>query len=291
MPDKDDKAYVTQQDIEDGLKRVGLRSGDCVLVHSSLSRFGHVEGGVDSVIDALLNIVGSDGTLMMSAITTSWKFVNECIRSSNEVRIADVQPFDPDNMKTWAGKIPESFRKRPGVIRSLHPTHSVSAYGKFAEEMCSGHENAPGPCGKNTPYMRPGEMERGFILLLGVNHQSNTAIHGVEEIAELEYALYPKLCRIPIMTPSGIQEAHTRVHVSYLDRNLNALETAYIDGKAQTVTVIGDSYVRLINVKRMTEISLDALKKDPWLFTTAESRKAYEWMKQHNDFTRKPIEQ
>jgi aminoglycoside N3'-acetyltransferase len=52
--------------------------------------------------------------------------------------------------------------------------------------------------------MRLGEMERGFILLLGVNHQSNTAIHGTEEIAELEYALYPKLCRIPIMTSSGI---------------------------------------------------------------------------------------
>ncbi|MFC1716890.1 AAC(3) family N-acetyltransferase [Candidatus Poribacteria bacterium] len=288
--DGGDRAYVTQRDIEDGLKRVGLRSGDCVLVHSSLSRFGYVEGGVATVIDALLHVIGPDGTLIMSAITTGSEFVIECIRASNEGRIADVQPFDPDNMKTWAGKIPESFRNRPGVIRSLHPTHSVSAYGKLAEEMCSGHEDAPGPCGKHTPYMRLAEIDRGFILLLGVNHQSNTAIHGIEEIANLEYALYSGWCRIPIVTSTGMQEAHTRVHTPYLGRNLNALETAYIDGRAQTVTVIGNSCIRLINAKRMTEISLDALKKNPWLFITTEGKRTYEWMKQHNDFTRKPTQ-
>ena len=288
--DGGDKAYVTQRDIEDGLKRVGLRSGDCVLVHSSLSRFGYVEGGADTVIDALLHVVDTDGTLMMSAITTSGEFISECIRASSEGRVADVQPFDPNKRKSWAGTIPENFRKRPGVIRSLHPTHSVSAYGKLAEEMCRDHENAPGPCGKNTPYMRLGEIERGFILLLGINHQSNTAIHGIEELANLEYVLYPGWCRIPIVTSSGIQEAHTRVHTPSLGRNLNALETAYIDGRAQTVTIIGDSCVRLINVKRMTEISLNALKKDPWLFITPGSKKTYEWMKQHNDFTRKPTQ-
>lgn len=288
--DGGDRAYVTQRDIDNGLESVGLRSGDCILVHSSLSRFGYVEGGVDTVIDALLNAVGTDGTLMMSAITTSAKFVTECIQASSEGRVADVQPFDPDKMKTWAGTIPENFRKRSGVIRSLHPTHSVTAYGELAEEMCSDHENAPGPCGKDTPYMRLGEIERGFILLLGTNHQSNTAIHGIEEIANLEYTLYPGWCRIPIMTSTGIQEAHTRVHTPYLGRKLNALETAYIDGRAQTVTSIGDSCIRLVNAKRMTEISLEALKKDPWLFITPESKRTYEWMKQHNDFTRKPTQ-
>jgi len=286
--DRDGLSYVTQRNIEDGLRRVGLQSSDCVLVHSSLSRFGYVEGGIDTVIDALIHVLGPDGTLMMSAITTNTKLVIECIQASNEDRTADVEPLDVENMKTWAGKIPESFRKRPGVIRSLHPTHSVSAYGKLAEEMCSEHENAPGPCGRHTPYMRLAEIERGFILLLGVNHQSNTAIHGIEEIANLEYVLYPRRCRIPIVTSTGIREACTRVHTPYLGRDLNALETAYMDGKAQTVTVIGDSCIRLVNVKRMTEISLDALKKNPWLFLTTESKKTYEWMKQHNDFTRKP---
>lgn len=286
--DRDGRSYVTQRDIEEGLRRVGLQMGDCVLVHSSLSRFGYVEGGLDTVIDALIHMLGPDGTLIMSAITASTKFVIECIRASNEDRTADVKPFDVENMRTWAGKIPESFRKRPGVSRSLHPTHSVSAYGKLAEKMCSGHENAPGPCGKHTPYMRLAEIERGFVLLLGVNHQSNTTIHGIEEIGNLEYALYPRWCRIPIVTPTGMREAHTRVHIPYLGRNLNALETAYIDGKAQTVTVIGDSCIRLVNVKRMTEISLDALKKDPWLFLTTEGKRTYEWMKQHNDFTGEP---
>jgi aminoglycoside 3-N-acetyltransferase len=247
-----------------------------------------VERGVDAVIDALIHVLGPGGTLMMSAITTNGRFVTECIRAANEERIANVEPFSPERAQTWAGKIPERFRKRPGVIRSLHPTHSISAYGSLAEEMCRNHENALGPCGKHTPYMRLAELERGFVLLLGINHQSNTAIHGIEEIANLDYVLYPKWCRIPFVTPTGVKEAHTRVHTPYLGRNLNALETPYIDGKAQTVTVIGDSCIRLINMKRMTEISLDALKKDPWLFLTTNGRRTYEWMKQHDDFTRKP---
>ena len=265
-----------------------MQTGDCVLVHSSLSSFGYVEGGVDAVIDALLHVIGACGTLMMSAITTNGRFVTECIRAANEGRVANVEPFDAENTQTWAGKIPEHFRKRPEVIRSLHPTHSVSAYGSLAEELCRDHENAPGPCGRHTPYMRLAELERGFVLLLGINHRSNTAIHGIEEIANLEYVLYPKWCRIPFLTLTGVEEAHTRVHIPHLARNLNALETAYIDGKAQTVTIIGDSCVRLVNVKRMTEISLGALGKSPWLFLTPESRMTYEWMKEQSDFTRSP---
>ena len=281
-------SHVTQRDIKDGLRRVGLQTGDCVLVHSSLSSFGYVEGGVDAVIDALLHVVGASGTLMMSAITTGGRFVAECIRAADEGRVASVEPFDPENAQTWAGKIPESFRKRPGVIRSLHPTHSVSAYGSLAEEMCRNHENAPSPCGKNTPYMRLADLERGFVLLLGINHGSNTTIHGIEEIANLEYVVYPKVCRIPFLTPTGVKEAHTRVHISHLNRKFNVLETAYMDGKAQTVTVIGNSCVRLVNVKRMTEISLDALKKDSWIFLTPEARATYEWMKEQGDFTKSP---
>jgi aminoglycoside 3-N-acetyltransferase len=174
------------------------------------------------------------------------------------------------------------------VIRSLHPTHSVTAFGPRADELLLSHHTAPGPCGQGTPFMRLADDPRGFILLLGVNHESNTAIHGVEELAQLEYVLYPKPCRALVQTPDGPIEARTRVHMPFLRRRLGALETAYIDRRAQTVTHIGDSYVRFIHVATMREITLAALEQDPFVLLSATGRKTWERMKETGVYTRDP---
>ena len=280
---------VTKADIKRGLRRAGLRSGDAVLVHSSLSRFGYVEGGADAVIDALVETVGVDGTLIMSAITTSSEFVGRCIEAADSGTALDIPPLDVNNARTWAGTIAESFRKRPGVVRSLHPTHSVSAFGAGADQMIAGHHRVPGPCGEGTPFMRLASETRGFILLLGVNHESNTTLHGVEEIAALEYVLYPKPCRIPILTPEGPGEARTRVHVPYLRRQLGALETQYIDGRAQTVTQIGDSTVRCIHAATMRDLTLAALKANPYQLLSPEGSRAWRIMQETGVYTRNPL--
>ena len=60
---------VDQDDIERGLREIGLREGDLIVVHSSLSSFGYVVGGPDTVIDALLESVGPNGTVIMPAHT------------------------------------------------------------------------------------------------------------------------------------------------------------------------------------------------------------------------------
>ena len=282
-------ARVTKADIKEGLWRAGLRQGDAVLVHSSLSRFGFVDGGADAVIDALLETVGADGTLMMSAITTSVQLVCRCIEAADAGVALDMPPLDVVHTETWAGTIPETFRKRPGVKHSLHPTHAVTALGARAGEMLDNHQNAPGPSGEATPFMRLMDDDRGFILLLGVNHESNTALHGVEERACVEYVLYPKWCRIPIRTPQGVVEARTRVHLPYLGRRLGALETQYIDGHAQTVTHIGDSVVRLIHGATMREITLSALEQDPFLLLSARGREAWRIMQETGVYTQDPL--
>jgi aminoglycoside 3-N-acetyltransferase len=280
---------VTGAKLKEGLARVGVRRGDTVLAHTSLSRFGYVEGGADTVVDALMELLGPKGTLMMSAITTTVDFVIRCIKAADLGVLADVEPFDPASTPTWAGAVAETFRHRPGVLRSLHPTHSVSAWGKGAGEMIAGHQNAAGPCGEGTPYARVTELPRGYILLLGVNHSSNTTLHGLEEIAGCEYALYPKDCRIPIRTSRGIAESRTRVHLPYLARRLGVLETEYLDGLAQTVTYIGASCVRYINAVKMREITLTALAKTPDLLLAKEGRIAYGMMRESGVWTKNPL--
>ena len=280
---------VTQADIVDGLERAGMRKGDTVLVHSSLSRFGYVDGGADAVIDALLEALGPQGMLLMSAITTTTPLVVRCIQAADAGIALDTPPLYVANTPTWAGTIPERFRKRPGVVRSLHPTHSITAFGPRASELIANHHNAPGPCGEGTPFMRLADDSRGFVLLLGVNHESNTTLHGVEELAQVEYVLYPKQCRISILTPDGATEARTRVHIPFLRRWLGALETQYIDGRAQTVAHIGDSYVRYIHVATMRDITLAALESNRLALLSEAGPRAWKRMRESGVYTRDPL--
>jgi aminoglycoside N3'-acetyltransferase len=59
------REVVTKEELKRGLRKLGLKEGDTVGVHSSLSSFGYVEGGADAVIDALLEVVGEEGTIVM----------------------------------------------------------------------------------------------------------------------------------------------------------------------------------------------------------------------------------
>lgn len=77
---------VLKQDIIKKLKELGLKSGDTVMVHTSLKNMGYVCGGAQAVIEALIETVGEEGTIMMP--TQSWKNLDpdtgvhwECRRS------------------------------------------------------------------------------------------------------------------------------------------------------------------------------------------------------------------
>ena len=80
-----------------------IHKGDIILVHSVLSSMGYVEGGAATVIDALLETVGEDGTVVMSSLT-GWS-----------------DAFDSTTTPSAVGRISEEFRKTKGAVRSLHP--------------------------------------------------------------------------------------------------------------------------------------------------------------------------
>ena len=114
-----EKQTVTRQNIVTALKKLGLKQNDIVLVHGSLSRIGLVDGGADAVIDALLEVVGGNGTLLMPSFQSGSEFFlaqSKCV-------------FDIRNSPSELGIISETFRKRPGVIRSLSPTHCTAGIG------------------------------------------------------------------------------------------------------------------------------------------------------------------
>jgi len=162
---------ITYRQIVEILKELEINSGDTVLVHCSLSSIGRVEGDADTVIDAFIEAVGGEGTIVMPAFTDNLK-----------------EPFDLESTKSDTGIITEIFRKRKSVLRSMHPTHSVCAYGKFAEKIVEGHNLSDTPCGRRTPFYKIKELN-GKIVLLGVDMSRNTMLHAVEEETGMKYLI------------------------------------------------------------------------------------------------------
>jgi aminoglycoside 3-N-acetyltransferase len=140
---------------------LGLRKGLDLMVHSSLSSFGPVIGGADAVIDALLNVIGPAGTLMMPSFNHG-----------------QAKVFDPNTTPSNNGEIPDTFWRRPGVLRSLYPTHSLAAFGPKAGRWTEGHLESRW-MGPESPLGRL-VHDGGYIVLLGVNHNSNTSYHVAE---------------------------------------------------------------------------------------------------------------
>src|SRR5262249_17025747 len=148
------------------LRALGIRPGGLLLVHSSLSSLGFVPGGVETVVRALIEVVGLRGTLVLPA--HSWDEME-----------AGGRTFDVLRTETCVGAIPEAFRRRPGVVRSMHPTHSVAATGPLAAWLIADHESCATPCGPGSPYAKFLDRD-GQILFLGTTLNSNTAFHTIE---------------------------------------------------------------------------------------------------------------
>ena len=161
--------------IANDLKVLGLPEGSVLLVHSSLSSLGQIEGGAETVVQGLLKALGSEGTLLFP--TLSYKLVNE------------QQPiFDVQQTGSNIGTINEYFRKREGVIRSIHPTHSVAGIGRFAKEILSGHELDNTPCGPNSPFYKLKNYP-SYLLMLGCTLYPNTSFHAIEEVIGTPYVI------------------------------------------------------------------------------------------------------
>ncbi len=155
-----------------------------VMVHASLSQLGFVAGGAQSVVAALVDVVGPEGTAMMPTHSgqlsdpSQWR--HPPVPEAWWPAIQDGMPaFDPMLTPTRAmGAIVECFRHVPGAKRSAHPTVSATAAGARAAELVRGHTFDEG-LGESSPQARLYELD-GYILLLGVTHANNTSLHLAE---------------------------------------------------------------------------------------------------------------
>lgn len=167
-------------DLSKDFNKIGIKAGMNLMVHSSLSKIGYVIGGAPTVVSALMDVIGNDGTIVMPAKTPlckhpeSWE--DKKIPENWVSKISKHLPvFDADITPTSMGAIPEAFRSWPDTLRSYHPTNSVCAWGKLAAEVTQDH-NFEVSEGANTPYEKVYDLNFQ-LLLLGVGFDRCTMLH------------------------------------------------------------------------------------------------------------------
>lgn len=152
---------VAKKEIIRDLRALGVRTGMDLMVHSSLGALGPVKGGADTVVDALIEVLGPSGTLIMPSFNHR-----------------NAKIYNPLTTPTTNGAIPDAMWRRENACRSLHPTHPVAAIGAKAHYYCREHLEV----GIWAPKSPIGKLISGggYILALGLSHETSTAYHVAE---------------------------------------------------------------------------------------------------------------
>lgn len=260
----------TKEDLKEYLKAMGLTGKETILVHSSMKSIGEVEGRADTVIDALIEYF-KDGLLLLP--THTWKNINE-----------DNPVYDPAVTPSCVGILTNLFLKRDGVIRSLHPTHSMAGIGVSAKEYLAGEEYNNTPCTPGGCYDRLKDCG-GKILLIGVGNERNTYIHSVEEVLNIPNRLSDKPMKLQIIMPDkSIKTVYVRKHYNatqpHISEDFVKLDQALLECNAMTRVKFADADSLLCDAGQIFKVVRHILSQSPECIVTSPIEKS-----QWQDFT------
>ena len=245
---------LTKNDLIQQFKAVGIASGDSLLVHASLSKIGFVENGPQTVVEALLEVVGQEGNLLMpNSPNTSFQL--DYIR--------DLMVFDVLNDRSGLGAISEFFRKLPHAVRSAHPTEPVSCVGSDAEWFTADHFGELTPYTSKSPFAKLSQ-KGGKILYLGVTlDNAGTNLHTLEDaVSHFIYPVYSdELFMVDIRFPDGsVRSMQTKVHnpIQSKERRCDGLIPLFIEKGVMKKVRIGQADSLLVDAKGMLEVMIEA---------------------------------
>lgn len=247
----------------DSLKKqlilMGLTKYDKVLAHVSMKKVGQVEGGFDTVLDVFRDYF-SEGVFMLPAHT--WATVNEQNRK-----------FDPKTSEACVGALPNAMLKRKEAVRSLHPTHSVVAFGKNASTYIEGEENHNTPTPKEGVYGRLKES-KGYILLIGVTQARNTFIHSIEERKNVKNRLTKEPILMEIVKDDVILKRYFYKHYNekfpHLSENYDRIEPLLIRHGLIDFHRFGDAETRKMSAYDLSSVIEKLLDQEETLFDSNE---------------------
>lgn len=198
-------SFLTRTGLAADLSRLGIAPGDILMVHAALSKIGRVLGGPDTVIGALRDTVGPQGTIMAYC---DWDAAYEDLLDENGCVPRQwrdhIPPFDPLTSRAVRdhGVFPEFLRTTPGALRSANSGASVAAIGAKAEWIIADHPIDYG-YGPGSPLAKLVEAN-GKVLMLGAPLDTMTLLHHAEHLANVP-AKRIKRAEVPYLSASGIE--------------------------------------------------------------------------------------
>ncbi|MFE0102435.1 aminoglycoside N(3)-acetyltransferase [Streptomyces sp. NPDC059009] len=251
-------AVLTRGDLVEGWRRAGVTEGMDLIVHSSLSSLGRVEGGAATVVDSLRTALGPTGTLVTPAFT--WQVADPdpghvgVPDAGVRERRAAVPLFHPDLETTSMGAVPELVRALPESLRSSHPQASVAAVGARAAEIVA-RQTLGFAIGRTSPFGALHDLD-GHILLVGVGHDRNTFLHYAETLTPRPRL---KVRRFPLSVHGE------RVWTETLDvgndngRHFPAVGRAFEEWAGTEEVMVGAAACRLLPVRPLVEFAVRRL--------------------------------
>ncbi len=257
------KKPITKKSLIKDFKAGGLEKGATVIVHSSLNSLGWVCGGAVSLIEALMEVVTSEGTLVMPTHSGDYSdpkyWSNPPVPEEwYEIIRNEMPAYKPSITPTRGiGVVPEVFRQYPGVKRSDHPCLSFAAWGKDAEKIVSNHKLAYS-MGEKSPL---GDIykRKGNILLIGVDHESNTSLHLAEYMAD--YNKEVKKFGSPVLK-NGKRIWAEYEDIDFETDDFNEVAEAYEEKNEYVSFKLGQTVAKLFSQKDFVDFAVSWFEKN-----------------------------
>lgn len=165
---------LTLKDVESALLTFNIKSGDSIMVHSSMS---FLDEKPEAIIAFLKNWIGENGNILMPTHPFLTKEEGQDV-------------YDISQSKSTVGYLTEVFRKSSDTIRSQHPFSSIAAWGKDKEYFVNNNlnSNMPLPHGLDSPYFKFAH-KNGKAIFLGVTPRRATIMHTAEEVIDTTFTI------------------------------------------------------------------------------------------------------
>lgn len=241
----------TIKNLADDFRTLGVENGDIIYLHSSLKCVGECEHGADTVLDALLEAVGTEGTLAVPTHTYS-------------VPGNGKPPFSPDEPSV-VGHITNVLRQRDGAVRSNSATHSSAAVGKYAKELME-HQCMSDPLAPESPLAKLA-AQGGKILLLGVDHTANTILHLAETLSGVGYTAVPfsdnpeKMAHY--LDEQGQEVLVQQTVIPGCSRHFNIMEGILKYSGITHYGLVGNAVSRIMSASEVVEKTAEIVRQKP----------------------------
>lgn len=241
---------LLRKEIQEILKN-NFNNDDVIMIHSSLKSIGEIEDRAEGLISELINYF-TEGLVIFP--THSWATMKE-----------DNQIFDAKKTPSCVGALTNVALNTPGFFRSMHPTHSVCAYGKNAKWYVDHDNDATTPVGENNCFGILKELN-AKILFLGAPLSKNTFIHSIEEEYDVEDRFTEHIYHFISTNDDEVIDYYMPKHYSTLSAHISEhyekLLPIFLDKGIGAEFKLGNATCYNIDAKKSYELVCSILDKD-----------------------------